>query len=61
MTIPQSLPDGVSSSAGIMVSAAAVKNATSVSALMLTTEALISEIPSAKAPAMQGGGGEGMY
>ncbi len=31
VTTPQSVPDGVSSSAGIIVSAAAAKNATSVS------------------------------
>ena len=40
----------------------ALQNAASIAALMLTTEALISEIPDEeKAAAMPGGGGPSMY
>ena len=53
-------------SAGILdpakVTRSALQNAASIAALMLTTEALIVEIPSQEAaPAMPGGGGNGMY
>jgi chaperonin GroEL len=55
-------------SAGILdpakVTRTALQNAASISALMLTTEALVSEIPEdEKAPAgpPMGGGGPGMY
>ena len=53
-------------SAGILdpakVTRSALQNAASIAALMLTTEALISEIPDAeKAVAMPGGGGPPMY
>src|SRR4029077_18789937 len=53
-------------SAGILdpakVTRSALQNAASIAALMLTTEALISEIPEEeKAPAMPGGGGPPMY
>ena len=53
-------------SAGILdpakVTRSALQNAASIAALMLTTEALISEIPDeGKAAAMQGGGGPPMY
>ena len=42
------------------VTRTALQNASSIAGLMLTTEALISELPEAgKAPAMQGGGGMG--
>jgi chaperonin GroEL len=44
------------------VSRTALQNAASIAALMLTTEALISEIPEEKkAPAMPGGGGMGEF
>jgi chaperonin GroEL len=44
------------------VTRSALQNAASIAALMLTTEALISEIPEPeKAPAMPGGGGPPMY
>ncbi|MCG3163793.1 MAG: 60 kDa chaperonin 5 [Acidobacteria bacterium] len=44
------------------VSRTALQNAASIAALMLTTEALISEIPEdKKAPAMPGGGGMGEF
>src|SRR5437773_1668397 len=43
------------------VTRSALQNAASIAGLMLTTEALISEIPGARAPAMAGGGGQGMY
>ena len=53
-------------SAGILdpakVTRSALQNAASIAALMLTTEALIADIPSDdKADAMPGGGGPGMY
>jgi chaperonin GroEL len=53
-------------SAGILdpakVTRSALQNAASIAALMLTTEALIVELPSQEtAPAMPGGGGNGMY
>jgi len=54
-------------SAGIIdpakVTRSALQNAASIAGLMLTTEALICELPSqdAAAPAMPGGGGGGMY
>jgi chaperonin GroEL len=53
-------------SAGILdpakVARTALENAASIASLMLTTEALISEIPEPeKAAPMPGGGGEGMY
>ena len=54
-------------SAGIIdpakVTRSALQNAASIAGLMLTTEALICELPSAQeaAPAMPGGGGGGMY
>src|SRR6476660_5833292 len=53
-------------SAGILdpakVTRSALQNASSIAALMLTTEALISEIPEqGKALAMPGGGEQGMY
>ena len=37
----------------------ALQNAASIAGLMLTTEALVSEIPEENAPAMPGGGGGG--
>ena len=44
------------------VTRSALQNAASIAALMLTTEALISEIPAEeKAAAMPGGGGSLMY
>ncbi len=44
------------------VTRSALQNAASIAALMLTTEAIIAEIPGAEAmPAMPGGGGQGMY
>jgi chaperonin GroEL len=47
------------------VTRSALQNAASVAALMITTEALVTEIPEKKAPAMPPGGpggyGEGMY
>jgi len=47
------------------VTRAALQNAASIAGLLLTTEAMISEIPDKKEPAMPGGGGgggmEGMY
>jgi chaperonin GroEL len=44
------------------VARTALQNSASIAGLMLTTEALISEIPAAaKVAAMPGGGGEGMY
>jgi len=44
------------------VTRSALQNAASIAALMLTTEAMISEIPGEKEPAMPGGGGPpGMY
>ena len=44
------------------VTRSALQNAASIAALMLTTEALVSEIPeAAKAVAMPGGGEGGMY
>jgi chaperonin GroEL len=53
-------------SAGVIdptkVSRSALQNASSIAALMLTTEALVSEIPKEeKAPAMQAGGGMGEF
>jgi chaperonin GroEL len=53
-------------SAGILdpakVTRSALQNAASIAALMLTTEALIVQLPSHEAaPAMPGGGGDGMY
>jgi chaperonin GroEL len=41
------------------VTRTALQNAASVAALMLTTEAMISEAPKDDAPAMPGGGGMG--
>jgi chaperonin GroEL len=47
------------------VTRSALQNAASVAALMITTEALVTEIPEKKPPAMPpgapGGYGEGMY
>jgi len=46
------------------VTRTALQNAASIAGLMLTTEAMISEIPEKKEPAGHGGGGggmEGMY
>ena len=44
------------------VTRSALQNSASIAALMLTTEALISEIPEpSKVPAMPGGGEQGMY
>ena len=39
------------------VTRSALQNASSISALMLTTEAMIAELPRKNAPAMPGGGG----
>jgi chaperonin GroEL len=39
---------------------AALQNAASVASLMLTTEAMVAEVPKDDAPAMPGGGGMGM-
>jgi chaperonin GroEL len=44
------------------VTRSALQNAASIAGLMLTTEALIVELPGKEvAPAMPGGGGDGMY
>ena len=44
------------------VTRSALQNAASIASLMLTTEALIVELPGQEAaPAMPGGGGNGMY
>ena len=39
----------------------ALQNAASVAGLLLTTDAVVSEIPEKKPPAPAGGGMEGMY
>ena len=44
------------------VTRSALQNAASIAGLMLTTEAMITELPGQEAPpAMPGGGGGGMY
>ena len=39
---------------------AAIQNAASVAGLLITTEAMVAELPKKNAPAMPGGGGGGM-
>jgi chaperonin GroEL len=41
----------------VKVTRSAVQNAVSIAGLLLTTEALIADLPEEKAPAMPGGGG----
>ncbi|MHC4844685.1 MAG: chaperonin GroEL [Planctomycetota bacterium] len=43
------------------VTRSALQNASSIASLLLTTDALVAEIPEKKAPAMPGGGMEDMY
>ena len=44
----------------VKVTRSALENAASIAGLLLTTEALIVDIPEKKAPAMPGGGMSGM-
>ncbi|MBM3190092.1 MAG: chaperonin GroEL, partial [Chloroflexi bacterium] len=43
------------------VTRSAVENAASIAAMILSTEALITDIPEPEKPAPAPGGGEGMY